>query len=57
MDYLSTESVKGLALSFQSIDNIKSSDSFSFGEFGVSDCISENIFKEYFETPTSFFVH
>ena len=56
MDYLSTESVKGLALSFQSIDNIKSSDSFSLSEFGVSDCISENIFKEYLEVASSFFV-
>ena len=56
MGYLSTESVKGLALSFQSIDNVKSSDSFSLGVFSVGDWISDNIFKEYLEDTTSFFV-
>merc|ERR1712035_190772 len=54
---LSTETVKSLALSLQCIDNIKSSDSLSFGVFSVCDCVSDDILKEYLQDTTSLFVN
>ena len=40
---LTSESVQGSALSFQSIDNVHGSDSLPLSMFGVCDCISDDI--------------
>ena len=53
---LTSESVEGSALSFQSIDDIHSSDGLSFGMFGVGDSITDDIFEEDLEYSSSFFV-
>ena len=41
--FLTTESVEGSALSFQSIDDIHSGDSLSLGVLGVGDSITDDI--------------
>ena len=56
LDNLSTESVKGFALSLQSVDDVQSGDGLSLGVFSVGDRVSDNIFKEDLEDTTSFFV-
>ena len=52
---LATESIKNFACSFESIDNVQSSDSFAFCMFGVGDSITNDIFEEYTKNTASFF--
>ena len=54
---LSAEAVEGLSLSFQGVDDVKSSDCLSLGVFGVGDRISDNILEEDLEDSSSFFVN
>ena len=53
---LTSETVEGLALTLEGVDDIHRGDSLSFGVFAVGDGISDDIFKEDFEDATSFFV-
>ena len=54
--HLTTETVKGTALTFQGVHNIHGSDSFSAGMFGVGDGVTDDGFKEDLEDTTGFFV-
>jgi hypothetical protein len=53
---LTTESVKGTALSLESIDHIKGSDSLALGMFRVSNGITDDRFEERLENTTGLFV-
>ena len=53
---LSTESVQGTSLTFQSVDDIHCCDCLSLGMLGVGDGISDDIFKENFEYTSGFFI-
>ena len=44
-----SESVKGSALSLESIDDVESGDGLSLGVFGVGDGISDNVLEEVSE--------
>ena len=46
---LTTESIKGLSLSLESIYNIERGDSLAFGVFSVGNSISDNAFKEHLQ--------
>ena len=54
---LTSESVQGTSLSFQSVDNVHSGDSLSLGVLSVSDCITDNIFQENLEDTSGFFIN
>ena len=56
VERLTSETVKGSALSLQSVDNVKSSDSLSSGVLGVGDGISDDILKEDLKDTTGLFV-
>ena len=56
LEGLTSESVEGLALSFQGIDDIHGGDSLPLGVFRVGDSITDDILKENFEDTTGFFV-
>ena len=53
---LTSESVEGTTLTLQSIDDIHGSDSLSLGVLGVSDGISDDIFKEDLEDTAGLFI-
>ena len=52
-----SEPVKSSPLSFQSINDIKSSDSLSFGVFSVSDRITNDIFQEGSQYEPGLVIH
>ncbi|RNA37087.1 solute carrier family 26, partial [Brachionus plicatilis] len=54
--YLALKRAGGSSLSFQCIYYIHCSNCLTFGMFGVSDSISDNVLQENFEHTTSFFV-
>ena len=43
---LSTKTVEGSALAFQSVDHVHGCDSLSLGVFAISDGIADDVFKE-----------
>ena len=53
---LSAETVQGLSLPLEGIDNIHGSDSLSAGMLRVSDTITDNILKEDFEDTTGLLI-
>ena len=53
---LSTETIEGTSLPFESIDYVHGGHSFPLGMLGVSDCISDNVLQENFQDTSSFFV-
>jgi hypothetical protein len=53
---LTSETVQGAALSFQSVDDVHGGDSLALGVFGVCDGITNDVFKEHLEDTTGFFV-
>ena len=53
---LTTETVKGTALSLEGIDNIKSGDSLTSGMLGVGHGISDDVLKEHLEDTTGLLV-
>jgi hypothetical protein len=53
---LSTESVKGLSLTFEGIDDVHCGDSLSSGVLGVGDRITDDVLEEDLEDTTGFFV-
>lgn len=53
---LTAEAVQGATLTFQSIDDIHSSDGLPLGVLSVGDGITDDIFKEHLEDTSGFFV-
>ena len=53
---LTTETVEGAALSFQSVDNIHGSNSLALGVLGVGDGITDHILQEDLQNTTSLLV-
>lgn len=53
---LSTESIKGAALSLQRVNDIKRGDGLALRMLGISDCVADDGFKERFEDDAGFFV-
>ena len=53
---LTSETVKGSALSLEGIDNIKSSDSLSSGVLSVGHSISDDVLKENLKDTTGLLV-
>jgi hypothetical protein len=53
---LTTKSIKGSALSLQSIDNIEGSNSLALGVFSVGNRVTDHVFQESLEHSTGFFV-
>merc|ERR1719281_1031469 len=53
---LTSESVEGTSLTLESIDYVHSCDGLSLSVFGVGDGITDNIFQEYLEDTSGFFV-
>ena len=51
------QSVKRLALAFEGVDDVHGSDSLAAGVFGVSNRITNDIFKEHLEDATSLLVN
>ena len=54
---LASESVKGLSLTLEGIDNVHGSDGLAAGVLGVSDGITNDVLKEDLEDSTGFFVN
>ena len=44
---LTSESVKGAALSLEGVDNVKSGDGLAASVLSVGDGVSDNVLKEY----------
>jgi hypothetical protein len=53
---LTSETVEGASLTFQSVDDVHRCHGFTFGVFRVGDGISDDIFQEHFQDSASFFV-
>jgi hypothetical protein len=53
---LTTESVEGSALSFESVDDVHGGDGLSLGVLGVGDGVSDDVLEEYFEDSTGLLV-
>merc|ERR1719284_2039063 len=53
---LTSESVEGTSLTLESIDYVHSCDGLSLSVFGGGDGITDNIFQEYLEDTSGFFV-
>ena len=53
---LSTETVKGAALSLKGVDHIEGGDGLSLGVFGVGDSITDDAFEEGLEDTTRLFI-
>lgn len=54
---LGTEAVEGLALAFEGIHNVESSDGLSAGMLRVSDTVLDHVLEEGLEDTTGFLVH
>ena len=55
-DDLSAETVEGLSLTLESVDDIHSDDSLTASMLGVSDRVTDDILKEDLEHTTGLFV-
>src|SRR5690349_13796182 len=53
---LTSETVQGTSLTFQSIDDIHGGDSLALSVFSVCDGITNDVFQENLQDATSFFV-
>jgi hypothetical protein len=53
---LTSETVKGLALALESVDNIHGGDSLTTGMLSVGDRVTDNVLEENLEDSTSLFV-
>lgn len=54
--YLTTETIKGTALSLQSVDDIEGSDGLALGVFGIGDSITNDTLEEGLQNTTGLFV-
>jgi len=55
--HLTSETVKGLALTLQSIDNIHGNDSLAASVFRVGDRVADDVLEEHLEDSTSLLVN
>lgn len=53
---LTSESVQGTSLAFQSVDDVHGGDCLALGVLGVGDCISDHVLEEDLEDSSGFFV-
>ncbi len=53
---LTSESVQGASLTFQSVDHVHSSDGLPLGVLAVGDCVADDVFQENFQHTASLFV-
>jgi len=53
---LTTESVKGLSLTLEGVDNVHGSNSLTASMLGVGDGITDDVFKEYLKNTTGLLV-
>ena len=53
---LSTESVKGLSLSLEGVDDVHGSDGLTAGVLGVGDRVTDDVLEEDLKDSTGFFV-
>ena len=53
---LTTESVKGLSLTLEGVDNVHGSDSLTASMLGVGDGITDDVLKEYLKYTTGLLV-
>ena len=53
---LTSESVQGTSLAFQSVDDVHGGDCLSLGVLSVGDCISDHVLEEDLEDSSGFFV-
>ena len=53
---LTSESVQGLSLTLQGIDNVHGSDSLTTGVFGVSDRVTNDVLKKDLEDTTGLLI-
>ena len=53
---LTAESVEGAALTFQSVDNVHGCDGLPLGVLGVSDGVTDDVFKEHLEDTSGLLV-
>ena len=56
MGNLSTESVQGTSLTFQSVDDVHGGDGLPLGVLGVGDSITDDVLKEYLQHTSGLFV-
>jgi len=54
--YLTTESVKGAALTLECVDDVEGCDSLALGVLGVGDCVTDDTLEEGFEDSAGLFV-
>ena len=53
---LTSETVQGLSLTLEGVDDIHGGDGLSAGVFGVGDGITDDVLQEHLQDTTSFFV-
>jgi hypothetical protein len=53
---LTTEAVKGAALSLKGVDDVKSSDGLAAGVLGVGDSVSDDVLKEHLQDTSGLLV-
>lgn len=54
--YLTSETVEGLALSLESVDNIHGDNGLPLGVLSVGDCITDNVLEEILQNTSGLFV-
>ena len=54
---LTSETVKGLALTLKGVDNVHGSDSLTTGVFSVGDGVANDVFEKHLEDTASLFVN
>ena len=54
---LTSETVKGLALTLKGVNNVHGSDSLTTGVFSVGDGVANDVLEEHLEDTTSLFVN
>ena len=53
---LSSESVEGTSLTFESVDDVHGGDGLSLGVLAVGDCVTDDVLEEDLEDATGLFV-
>ena len=57
LNFLGTETVKGLALTLECVHDVESRDGLALGVLGVGDGVANNVLKERLEDGASLLVH
>jgi hypothetical protein len=53
---LTTETVKGAALTLEGVDNVKGGDGLALGVLGVGDCVADDTLEEGLEYTAGLFI-